>query len=103
MNKILIVEDEQSIAEMVKLCLCKNGYMCEIVNDGMAATQKIDEKSYDLILLYIFQPHILVSFCLLHFFPLLSLNHTTPLHNHLKSQEYILLFLLSYLKHMYYL
>ena len=51
MNKILIVEDEQSIAEMVKLCLCKNGYMCEIVNDGMAATQKIEEKRYDLILL----------------------------------------------------
>ena len=49
MNKILIVEDEQSIAEMVKLCLCKNGYMCEIVNDGMAATQKIEEKRYDLI------------------------------------------------------
>ena len=56
MNKILIVEDEQSIAEMVKLCLCKNGYMCEIVNDGMAATQKIEEKRYDLILLDIMLP-----------------------------------------------
>ena len=58
MNKILIVEDEQSIAEMVKLCLCKNGYMCEIVNDGMAATQKIEEKRYDLILLDIMLPDI---------------------------------------------
>ena len=57
-NKILIVEDEQSIAEMVKLCLCKNGYMCEIVNDGMAATQKIEEKRYDLILLDIMLPDI---------------------------------------------
>ena len=58
MNKILIVEDEQSIAEMVKLCLCKNRYMCEIVNDGMAATQKIEEKRYDLILLDIMLPDI---------------------------------------------
>lgn len=57
-NKILIVEDEQSIAEMVKLCLCKNRYMCEIVNDGMAATQKIEEKRYDLILLDIMLPDI---------------------------------------------
>ena len=56
MVRILIVEDEQSIAEMVKLCLCKNGYMCEIVNDGMAATQKIEEKRYDLILLDINLP-----------------------------------------------
>ena len=58
MNKILIVEDEQSIAEMVKLCRCKNGYMCEIVTDGMAATQKIEEKRYDLILLDIMLPDI---------------------------------------------
>lgn len=58
MNKILIVEDEQSIAEMVKLCLSKNGYMCETVNDGMAATQKIEEKRYDLILLDIMLPDI---------------------------------------------
>ena len=58
MIKILVVEDEQSIAEMVKLCLSKNGYMCETVNDGMAATQKIEEKRYDLILLDIMLPDI---------------------------------------------
>ena len=56
--KILVVEDEQSIAEMVKLCLNKNGYMCETVNDGMDATQKIEEKRYDLILLDIMLPDI---------------------------------------------
>lgn len=58
MNKILIVEDEQSIADMVKLCLSKNGYICEAVNDGMTATQKIEEKRYDLILLDIMLPDI---------------------------------------------
>lgn len=58
MNKILIVEDEQSIADMIKLCLGKNGYICEAVNDGMAATQKIEEKIYDLILLDIMLPDI---------------------------------------------
>ena len=56
MNRILVVEDEQSIADMVKMCLSKNGYICEAVYDGMAATQKIDEKRYDLILLDIMLP-----------------------------------------------
>ena len=31
MNRILVVEDEQSIADMVKMCLSKNGYICEAV------------------------------------------------------------------------
>jgi len=57
-NKILIVEDEKYIADMVKLCLSKNGYMCEAVNDGMAATEKIEEKRYDLILLDVMLPDI---------------------------------------------
>lgn len=58
MNQILIIEDEQSIADMVKMCLTKNGYVCETANDGMTATEKIDEKRYDLILLDIMLPDI---------------------------------------------
>ena len=58
MNQILIIEDEQSISDMVKMCLTKNGYICEIANDGMTATDKIDEKRYDLILLDIMLPDI---------------------------------------------
>ena len=58
MNQILIIEDEKSIADMVKMCLTKNGYICETVNDGMTATQKIEEKRYDLILLDIMLPDI---------------------------------------------
>lgn len=56
MNRILIVDDEISIAEMVKLCLCKNGYICDTVNDGMSATEKIENGCYDLILLDIMLP-----------------------------------------------
>ena len=56
MNKILIAEDEQAIANMMKLCLSKNGYLCEVANDGTSALQKIEEKRYDLILLDIMLP-----------------------------------------------
>lgn len=58
MNRILVVEDEKSIADMVKLCLGKNGYLCETVGDGTAATQKIEETHYDLILLDVMLPDI---------------------------------------------
>ncbi|MBE6738276.1 MAG: response regulator transcription factor [Ruminococcaceae bacterium] len=58
MNRILVVDDEQSIADMVKLCLSKNGYSCEAVNDGMTATEKIENNRYDLILLDIMLPDI---------------------------------------------
>lgn len=58
MNRILVIEDEKSIADMIKLCLTKNGYVCETVNDGMSASAKIEEKRYDLILLDIMLPDI---------------------------------------------
>ena len=58
MNKILIVEDEQAIAEMVKMCLEKNGYICEIVNNGSVAAERIEDNRYDLILLDIMLPDI---------------------------------------------
>lgn len=58
MNKILIVEDELSIAQMVQLCLSKNGYLCEIASDGLDASQKIEKNRYDLVLLDIMLPEI---------------------------------------------
>jgi len=58
MNKILVVDDEQSIADMIKLCLSKNGYICEAAYNGMEATKLIEEKRYDLILLDIMLPDI---------------------------------------------
>lgn len=58
MNRILIIEDEKSIADMTKLCLTKNGYICEAVYDGMSAAQRVEEKRYDLILLDIMLPDI---------------------------------------------
>lgn len=57
-NRILIIEDEKSIADMTKLCLTKNGYICEAVYDGMSATQAIEQKRYDLILLDVMLPDI---------------------------------------------
>ncbi|MBR3593445.1 MAG: response regulator transcription factor [Clostridia bacterium] len=58
MNRILVVEDEKAIAEMTKLCLLKNGYLCDTAENGMAATALIEHKHYDLALLDIMLPDI---------------------------------------------
>lgn len=58
MNRILIVEDDISIAQMVKLCLEKNNYICEICHDGAVAAELIENNSYDLVLLDVMLPGI---------------------------------------------
>ena len=57
-NRILIIEDEKPIADMMKMCLGKNGYLCETAADGEEATKSIEQKRYDLILLAIMLPDI---------------------------------------------
>lgn len=56
MNRILVVDDEKSIADMVRLCLSKNGYLCETANDGVTAAKCMEEQRFDLILLDIMLP-----------------------------------------------
>lgn len=58
MNKILIVEDEEPIANLIRMNLVKAGYQCEIAADGEAAADCIEERSFDLILLDIMLPKL---------------------------------------------
>lgn len=58
MKKILIVEDEQNIAEMVLMFLTKNGFSCQIANDGNMAADMVEEEIYDLVLLDVMLPGI---------------------------------------------
>lgn len=58
MLKILIVEDEISIAELLEIGLIEVGYNVEYVLDGKTAADKIEENNYDLILLDIMLPEI---------------------------------------------
>lgn len=56
MNKILIVEDEKPIADLIYLNLTDAGYQCEKVHDGLKAADLIEQNRYDLILLDIMLP-----------------------------------------------
>lgn len=54
--KILIVEDEKNIADLIGLSLTKTGYEYECISDGMDAADMIEKNHYDLILLDIMLP-----------------------------------------------
>ena len=58
MNKILIVEDENAISDLIKLSLTRAGYRCQVAEDGNTAADLLMENSYDLVLLDIMLPGI---------------------------------------------
>lgn len=58
MIKILIVEDEEPIANLIRMNLGKAGYQCELAFDGEEAADKIENNSYDLILLDVMLPKL---------------------------------------------
>lgn len=58
MNKILIVEDEKAISDLIKIGLESQGYKCETASDGEIAANLIEKNQYDLALLDIMLPKI---------------------------------------------
>ena len=56
MIRILVVEDEHSISNLIKVNLTRAGYDCDCVYDGLTAVDALDQKPYDLVLLDIMLP-----------------------------------------------
>jgi len=56
--KILIVEDEEDVLELIRYNLEKNGYQTETALNGRLALEKVRSKSIDLILLDLMLPEI---------------------------------------------
>lgn len=58
MIRILIVEDEVPISDVIRWNLTKAGYECVCAYDGMEAADILEEQSFDLILLDVMLPHV---------------------------------------------
>ena len=56
--RILIVEDEKPISDLIRINLFEAGYFCDCAFDGMTAVNMLDENKYDLILLDILLPEV---------------------------------------------
>lgn len=58
MIRILIVEDEIPISDLIKMSLLSEGYHCTCAYDGKQAADLIESETFDLILLDIMLPEI---------------------------------------------
>ena len=58
MIRILAVDDEKPIANLIRISLKNVGYICDVANDGNTALDMIDSNVYDLILLDIMLPEV---------------------------------------------
>lgn len=56
MIKILVVDDEKSICDLIDLNLSASGYHCQSVQNGLDAINLIEKENFDLILLDIMLP-----------------------------------------------
>ncbi len=78
MNKILIVEDDTSIANILQINLTDAGYHCICLHNGMAAANILEQENFDLALLDIMLPEIdgfeLISYFNYHQIPVIFLT-----------------------------
>ncbi len=58
MSKILIVDDEANVAELIKYNLEIAGYETTMVHDGRTAVETIKSEKFDLIVLDVMLPEI---------------------------------------------
>jgi two-component system, OmpR family, copper resistance phosphate regulon response regulator CusR len=56
--KILVIEDEQSVASFLKKGLEEQSYIADVAHDGIAGLQMALQNQYDAILLDVVLPHI---------------------------------------------
>jgi len=54
--RVLVVEDELNIRELVCLHLGLEGYACEGLGDGQAALKRTEQQPFDLLLLDVMIP-----------------------------------------------
>lgn len=57
-QKILIVEDTASIAEVMKLKLDTSGFQATVATDGVRALECLQKETFDLILLDLIMPRL---------------------------------------------
>ncbi len=57
-TRILLVEDEQSLAETIKLNLELEGYKVQMVNDGKKALKIFKQERFDLVILDVMLPEM---------------------------------------------
>ncbi len=50
MSRILVVDDEESMRQLLEIALGKDGHRITLADSGKAATKLIDQNSFDLVI-----------------------------------------------------
>lgn len=58
MTEILVVEDDEAIANLICMNLSAEGYHCTCARDGMEGADYVEGRSFDLVLLDIMLPEV---------------------------------------------
>ena len=58
MIRVLIVEDEKPISNLIRMSLTKEGFHCTCAFDGAEAANLLEREVYDLILLDVMLPEV---------------------------------------------
>ena len=58
MRKILIVEDDEAIADLISMNLKGEGHLCTLAHGGMEGADLIEKRRFDLVLLDIMLPEV---------------------------------------------
>lgn len=58
MYRILVVEDERPISDLIEMNLSEAGYTCVCAYDGLEAANLLEKEGYDLVLLDIMLPKV---------------------------------------------
>ena len=89
MTEILIVEDDRQIAELIRVNLASEGYVCTCIHNGVEAADILEQRRFDLILLDIMLPGIdgyeLMEYIRPHKIPVIFLTAKTQVNDIVKG------------------
>ena len=58
MLRVLIVEDDSAISNLIKMTLEAEHYSCTVANDGREGEEYLEKQDWDLVLLDLMLPHV---------------------------------------------
>lgn len=84
-NRILLVEDDEGIQELLSEFLQEEGFVCDVASNGQLATEKLLMNTYDLLITDFRMPKMngveLIQWCRTHeyHFPVIFITATASL------------------------
>ena len=58
MDRILVVEDERAMREIIRDYLTAHGLECDLARDGQEALELLEEQDYDAVVLDVLMPRL---------------------------------------------